>query len=193
MPGEKYDLIGRVKAIEREHTALRFTTDNVLRLLGEGGVGLEEDLKRLDINRASERLEGTYIIRLFSEFEVMLKAFLRKRKIKRIPRDAKPLINRVASYAKFSGPILDNAHVVREHRNKLVHNLVYGILESERITIRTVTSHLCTFLSRSLARWQFGIRIAVTRPEIAGAHPESIGNRAAAALQIPSNGPGEDV
>lgn len=28
MPSDKYDLLGRVKAVEREHTALRFTTDH---------------------------------------------------------------------------------------------------------------------------------------------------------------------
>jgi|GEM_PF-4576754 len=77
MPSDKYDLLGRVKAVEREHTALRFTTDHALRSLGEGGVELEEELKRLDVYRASERLEGTYIIRLFSEFEVALARFAR--------------------------------------------------------------------------------------------------------------------
>lgn len=153
MPSDKYDLLGRVKAVEREHTALRFTTDHALRSLGEGGVELEEELKRLDVYRASERLEGTYIIRLFSEFEVAMKTILRERKIKKIPRDAKPLINRVASCVKFSGPILDNAHVVREYRNKLVHNLVYGIPDDQMMTIRAVTSYLCTYLSRSVARW----------------------------------------
>ena len=51
MPIDKYDLIGHVKGVEREHTALRFTTDHVLRSLGEGEVDLEENLERLDINR----------------------------------------------------------------------------------------------------------------------------------------------
>jgi hypothetical protein len=37
MRSEKFDLIGRVKAVEREHTALRFTTDHVLKSLGKGG------------------------------------------------------------------------------------------------------------------------------------------------------------
>ena len=148
MPSDKCDLIGRLKAVEREHTALRFTTDHVLRSLGEGGVELDDNLKRLDVTRASEHLEGTYIIRLFSEFEVVLKTFLHERKTKKIPRDAKPLINRVASHLKFSGQILDNAHAVREYRNKLVHTLVYGIPDEQRMTIRMATSHLCTFLSR---------------------------------------------
>lgn len=153
MPSDEFDLIGRVKAVEREHAALRFTTDYASRSLLEGGVDLEEGLKRLDVNRASERLEGTYIIRLFSEFEVVLKTFLRERKIQKIPRDAKPLIDRVASYVKFSGSILDNAHIVRLYRNKLVHDFVYGLPDDQGMTIRTVTSHLCTFLSRSVARW----------------------------------------
>jgi hypothetical protein len=104
MPSDKYDLIGRVKAVEREHTALRFTTDHTLRLLGEGIVDMEEDLKRLDVNRASERLEGTYIIRLFSEFEVALKAILRKRSITKMPREAKPLINRIVHQAFWADP-----------------------------------------------------------------------------------------
>jgi hypothetical protein len=150
MPSDAYELLGRVKAVEREYNALRFTTDHVLRSLGGGGVELAEGLTRLDINRASERLEGTYNIRLFSEFEVALKIILRQKKIKKIPRDAKPLINRVATFYRFSGPILDNAHVVREYRNKLVHSLVYGIPLAQRMTIRTVTSYLCTFLSRTV-------------------------------------------
>src|SRR5205823_6377780 len=95
MPSDRYDLLGRVKAVEREHTALRFTTDYALKSLG-------------------------------------------------------PLLNRVASHVRFSGPILDNAHVVREYRNDLVHKLVHGIPDDQRMTIRKVTSHLCTFLSRAL-------------------------------------------
>lgn len=151
MPSDKYDLIGRVKAVEREYTALRFTTDRILRAIDEGGIDLEEDLKRLDVHRASERLEGTYIIRLFSEFEVALKTILGERKIKKIPREVKPLIDRVASNARFSGSILDNAHMVRDYRNNLVHRLVYGIPDDRKMTIRTVTSYLCTFLAHSVA------------------------------------------
>lgn len=153
MPSDKHEIIRRVKDVEREHTALRFIADFIVRSLGERDVELEEGLKRSDLNRASDRLEGTYIIRLFSEFEVVLKFILRERKLKNIPRNAKPLINRVASYAKFSGPILDNVHLVREYRNRLVHNLVYGVPDEERMSVRTATSHLCTFLSRAIARW----------------------------------------
>jgi len=85
MSNERSDWLSRVKAVEREHTAMRFTADHVLRSLGEGAVELEEDLKRLDVTRASDRLEGTYAIRLFSEFEVGLKDFLMAQGVKKIP------------------------------------------------------------------------------------------------------------
>ena len=153
MPSDEFDLVVRVKLVEREFAALRFTTEYASRAILEGGIELEAGLQRLDITRATERLEGTYIIRLFSEFEVVLKTFLRERKIQKLPRDAKPLIDRVASYIKFAGSILDNAHAVRLYRNKLVHDFAHGMLDDQGMTIRSATSHLCTFLSRSVARW----------------------------------------
>src|SRR6266566_5303892 len=127
MPNEKFEWLRRVKAVEREYTAMRFMTDSMLKSLEEQTLELEEGLKRLDITRSSERLEGTYTIRLFSEFEVSLKAFLRAQRLRRVPRDAKPLIDRVATHVRFSGPILNNVHEVRLYRNRLVHELVHGI------------------------------------------------------------------
>ena len=152
MPLEPGDILRRVKNVQREYSALRFTTDYALRSLSTGNVNLDNDLKRADVNRASERLEGTYIIRLFSEFEVALKTILLDQMLKRIPAAAKPLINRVATHFRFSGQILDDVHAVREYRNRLVHHLVHDIADSQRMTIPTASKHLCTFLSRAV-RW----------------------------------------
>lgn len=153
MANELYVWLDRVKAVEREHTATRFTVDHVLRTLGEGAVDLNADLKRLDLTTAADRLEGTYVIRLFSEFEVALKVFLTSQKLKKIPRDAKPLINRTASHVKFSGSILDNTHEARLYRNELVHRLVHAVPEDRKKTIRTITSYLTTFLGRLPPNW----------------------------------------
>src|SRR5205814_8301301 len=62
----------------------------------DGTKVLTENLKRLDLNRASGNLELTYIIRLFREFESGLRRFLRAKKLK-IPRTATRLIDRVAA------------------------------------------------------------------------------------------------
>jgi hypothetical protein len=149
MANEKFEWLSKIKAVEREHASIRFATDHLLKSLEDGTKDLERDLKRLDINRASQSLEGTYIVRLFSEFEVALKQYLRTSGTK-VPKDAKPLINRIASRVKFSGPILDNAHLVRLYRNRLIHDRP---AESGSLTIRTVTSYLCTFMSRLPADW----------------------------------------
>lgn len=103
MANEKFEWLSKIKAVEREHASIRFATDHLLKLLEDGTKALERDLKRLDVHRASQSLEGTYIVRLFSEFEVALKQYLRASGTK-IPKDAKPLINRVASRRGSSFP-----------------------------------------------------------------------------------------
>ena len=149
MAGEKYEWLDRVKEVEREHTAVRFAADYLLLAVQEGQVELEHNLKQRNIIQSSERLQGTYIIRLFSEFELALELFLRSKEIK-IPHTAKPLINRVAARIGFSGDILTNAHRVRMYRNQLVHNRDEA---EQQMTIRQATSYLCTFLGRSSENW----------------------------------------
>jgi hypothetical protein len=137
--------------VEREHTVIRIATDHLLRSIQEGTLGLEENLKRLDIYRASNMLESTYIIRLFTEFETGLKRFLKAKRLK-IPRNAKPLINRVAARIGIAGDALTNTHKVREYRNKIVHSLEKEDDEA-LLTIRRVTSFLCTFFDRLRVAW----------------------------------------
>jgi hypothetical protein len=136
--------LGRIKNVEREHTATRLATDHLQDSIQAGSKVLGRGLKRMDVSRASDNLEVTYVIRLFVEFEVALKHFLRSKKLK-IPRRAEHLINRVAARAAIAGLGLTNAHRVRIYRNHLVHRLED---EGEALSIRTATSFLCTFLDR---------------------------------------------
>jgi hypothetical protein len=150
MANETFAWLIRFKEIEREYRATRLATDYLLQSLHTGAVNLEGDLKLLDINRASERLEATCIASLFSEFERGLKRFLRAQKLKKIPRDAQHLINRVAARVGISGDPLQNVHKVRRYRNKLVHHLTD---ETEEFTVRQATSHLCIFFDRLRTAW----------------------------------------
>ncbi|HEV7223757.1 MAG TPA: hypothetical protein VGN42_13705 [Pirellulales bacterium] len=149
MGSEAFSWADRIKAVEREHRAVRFAADQLLQSLQDGTKAIQDNLKRRDIDRASDNLDGTYVIRLFAEFEIALKRYLESKKIK-IPRDAKPLLDKVAVRVGFSGDILLNAHKVREFRNRLVHGREDG---GELLTIRQATSHLCTFLSRLQPAW----------------------------------------
>ncbi len=149
MPGETFAWLVRLKEVEREHTSTRWATDHLLRSIQEGAVRLEQNLKRGDITRASNRLEATYVIRLFSEFELGLKRFL-KAKGKKPPKNASQLIDRVASLVGFAGTFLTNAHKVRRYRNKLVHNLDE---EVESLALRKATSIICTYMDRLQPHW----------------------------------------
>ncbi len=150
MANEAFVWLIRFKDIEREYRVTRFATDHLLRSLQTGTANLESDLKILDVNRASERLASTYIASLFSEFERGLKRFLRVQGLRKIPRNAEPLINRVAARGRIAGKPLQNAHKVRQYRNKLVHHLSE---EAESFTVRRATGHLCTFFDRLRSAW----------------------------------------
>ena len=99
MANETFAWLIRFKDIEREYRVTRFATDHLLRSLRTGTANLESDLKILDVNRASRRLQSTYIASLFSEFERGLKRFLRVQGLRKLPRNAEPLINRAAARA----------------------------------------------------------------------------------------------
>jgi hypothetical protein len=74
------------------------------------------------LRTALDRVEATYLIRLFAEFEAILQEHLAAVHPRlRIPRTAEALINRVALRERIPDPIRDAAQRVREERNALVH------------------------------------------------------------------------
>ena len=125
------------------------TVEHFLHSLHDGRVHLEPHLKRLHIGQLAARLESTYIIRMFSEFELSLKLFL-KEKHEAVPPNIKPRINRVAKLVGFKGAPLDNAHKARRYRNKVVHFLDEDI---GALSLRKVTSFLCTYLDQLKKDW----------------------------------------
>src|ERR1700761_6953664 len=94
MPDKAFNWMGRVKAVEREYRAIRFGTDLLLQAANDNPTVLLDRIRRPDIVTASLRLEGTYIVRIFSEFETALQHFIRAFNIRR-PNGAEALVNRV--------------------------------------------------------------------------------------------------
>ena len=66
-------------------------------------------MSKSQVNAALNKVEQTYLIRLFSEFEAMLKAYA--------------LINKAAKRQRANVPDnkRDAVHLVREYRNVVVH------------------------------------------------------------------------
>ena len=75
------------------------------------------------VSGALSKVEQTYLIRLFSEFEGMLRAYLDKRS-EIVPPRAYDLINKAAKPRRANVPDnkRDAVHLVREYRNAIVHD-----------------------------------------------------------------------
>ncbi len=149
MPDEAFNGMGRIKAVEREYRAIRFGTDRLIQAVHEDPSLLEGPLRRLDLATASARLEGTYIVRVFSEFETALQQFIRAYHLRK-PLATAALVNRVRDRGRIPQAETDAVHRVREYRNALVHDRLQS---TSPVTIREATSSLCTFLSRIQRIW----------------------------------------
>jgi hypothetical protein len=149
MPDEAFNWMGRIKAVEREYGAIRFGTNRLIAAVNDDPSILQGQLARPDITTASSHLEGTYIVRIFSEFETALHHFIRSFHIRK-PRGTEPLINRVRDRGRIPQPDTDAVHRVREYRNVLVHERSKPVAP---VTAREATRFLCTFLSRIQRVW----------------------------------------
>ena len=121
MPYDYLEWPRRLKEVEKEHTASRIAMDRFRSQAAQDptllrGVGFP------DIGRASDQLEGTYIIRLFAEFETALRTFWTTYRPTEPPSRAIDLMNGVASTARIDPDPLAAAHEVRRFRNVLAHN-----------------------------------------------------------------------
>jgi len=74
------------------------------------------------VRQAAANIEATYIVRLFSVFESILRDVLPVRSSSSPDRrSVYDLINRSASKWRISAPVRDETHRVREFRNVTVH------------------------------------------------------------------------
>jgi hypothetical protein len=150
MPHKRSEWLQRIKAVEREHAVARRAIDWLLESAKRDPTVLKGDLKLRDIENASERLEGTYLIRLFAEFETGLRLFWPAAKGTDPPNRTRDLLDGVAAARRIPDHQLKQAHAVREYRNVLVHEREE---ETAPIPLAQARSHLCTFFSFFPLNW----------------------------------------
>lgn len=150
MPFSRFDWLARIKAVEREYNATRYATDYLLNAVRESPDSLRRDIRARDINEASKNLEGTYIIRVFAEFETCLRVFWDGTYGRHPPSRTKDLLDGVGARRTIPYDRIDNAHVVREFRNGLIHERDD---EVQPISIDAARSHLCHYLSFLPIQW----------------------------------------
>ena len=109
----------RIKAVEREYVAMRQAADRFRQAALDDPTILKEELRHGEIVVAARNLEGTYIIRLFAEFETGARQYWTA------TWDTDPktadLLDGLAARCGIPDTQRDNAHVVRDYRNALVH------------------------------------------------------------------------
>ncbi len=73
---------------------------------------------------ALENLEHTYIVRLFAEFETILRTTPRPARFRgrSLPNKTRDLVKRVASDHNIPDAIRNNADNIRRYRNSIVHD-----------------------------------------------------------------------
>jgi hypothetical protein len=147
MPHRRDDWQGRIKAVEREHRAMQIAADSLLVLVERKPNALNQTM-RPDLRNAAEHLEGTYIIRLFAEFETAVRLFWHSFRNTNPPTET--LINRVATHRNLPDDWRQNAHAVREYRNLLVHERDEDLAP---IPIAHARGHLCRFVSFLPQSW----------------------------------------
>ena len=152
MPRKLDEWLGRIKGIEREQTAIRLATDRLLAMVEGDPTAIPADsaLRIRDLRNASERLEGTYIIRLFAEFETGLRLFWPTARATQPPSRTRDLLDGIAAMRRIPNDQLLHAHTVRDYRNSLVH-------EREEtpapLSIAEARGHLCRFFAFLPPNW----------------------------------------
>lgn len=144
MSHERDVWIRRIKAVEREYLAARFSVDRALEQVRADPTILTSGLAVREIERTAKLLEATYLMRLFAEFESGVRLYARLARKRQPPSKTEDLLNSVASRRGIPNERLRNAHKVREYRNDLVHERYE---ESEPMTIKDARSHLCHYFS----------------------------------------------
>jgi hypothetical protein len=138
----------RIKSVEKDHSAMRLAADHLLARVLTDPTLLQGDLRRRDIVRASEGLDGTYLIRLFAEFETGLRQYWATARGTHPP--TRDLLNGLAALCSIPDDQQDNAHLVRDYRNSLVHEREE---EMDPIPIDVARGFLCHFFSFLPPRW----------------------------------------
>lgn len=144
MADERDFWIRNIKAVEREYVAMRFTVDRSLRHARQDPSILPRALRIRELDHAAAHLEGTYVIRLFAEFETALRAYFRGGRRRRPPGRTRDLLESVAAVVRIPPRALTKAHAVRDYRNVLVHEREGAALP---LTIAEARGGLCVYMS----------------------------------------------
>ncbi len=143
-----YEWLSRINSVQREFNAMAQAAKCFQQAASVDPSILEHDVRPRDIAMALTRLEATYTIRLFAEFEAGARQYWAKRK--RTHPKMSDLLDALAAIRRISALDLHNAHSVRLYRNSLVHERDDY---PEIIPLSIARGSLCRFFSKLPSQW----------------------------------------
>ncbi len=120
MSQSRFDWQERIKSVERECWATRIAVDRLTVDVSKEPEVLGKGPRPRDLQSASENLDGTYVMRMFAEFETCIRSFWSV--IKRTHPQTKILLDSIGARCRIPQDTIVDAQNVREYRNTLVHN-----------------------------------------------------------------------
>ncbi len=150
MPHDRYDWLSRIRSVEREHAAARLAMRRLMEARDRDAALSDIDLKLRDARNALDRLEATYVIRLFAEFESGLRSCWAARRSTEAPSRTRDLMDGLSASERIPFEKQAEAHAVREFRNLLVHE---RRSLSTPIAISDARHHLCVFFRFLPPKW----------------------------------------
>jgi hypothetical protein len=138
----------RIKSVEREYLAVRQAADRFRQEAWDDPTILRGNLRHAEIIKASQNLEGTYIMRLFAEFETGARQYW-EATWNTEPKTV-DLLNGLAARCGIPITQRDNGHLVRDYRNSLVHEREDA---TEAVPIEVARGYLCHFFSFLPQQW----------------------------------------
>jgi len=143
--------LDRMRAIEREFKIARLAVWALAEALQAKPTLLHgEELKTADARAFTNNLEGTYILRIFAEFEQGLRDWWLNGRGRTGSPKVSVLMERIAALRHIPRDDLENAHLVRNHQNTLIHE------ESEYgrpVTVAEARRYLCTYFKWLPLTW----------------------------------------
>ncbi len=149
MGHRRFDWHERIKAIEREYWSVRRAVDRLSADVARDPNALGEGRNPRDLRSANENLQGTYLVRMFAEFETGIRSFWRTIR-PRARTQTETLLNRVGDRCRVPADVIDLAHSTRKYRNSLLHEHEDGV---EVVTISAAQRYFQHYLSRLPNEW----------------------------------------
>lgn len=153
MPYLRFDWHERVRAVENEYKSVRIAVDRLNAAVAADPTVLMNAPTPANLSVAGRNLEGTYLVRLFAEFESALRSYDRARhNDPTLKTDASILIDTIGGRRGqgISANVRLGAHAVRRVRNHWAHE---RDATSERMPIAEARARLQQFLSWLPEEW----------------------------------------